>query len=142
MTKMIIQGDNIIRKSITIVPGKILIKGNVILFTIQIEDHFKKQILNFDSPRTILATKKCGVALDDCILKEQSEFKTKFVKNDVQELRYQHHVKRVHNSILKVLHARRDISILFTSQQIRENTISGGFQIRAIHDPSQSNRRS
>jgi hypothetical protein len=112
MTKMIIQGYYIIRKNITLVPGKILVKGNVILFTIQVEDHFKKQVLNFDSPRTILATKRCGVALEDCILKDQpeSEFKAKLVKNEVKQLRYQHHVKRVHNSILKVLHARRDIS--------------------------------
>jgi hypothetical protein len=99
------------RTVVHLITGKFLIKGRALNANLKIDGICKRMTLNFGSPRTLYASKLCGICFEDCLLKDESDFRLKGVRKEVQDLRYEHHLRRVESSLIKVHQARAVISI-------------------------------
>jgi hypothetical protein len=96
-----------------LVPGKQYLKGKMLHFLIQKRDRQYWIALNFESPRTDFITKITGISLSDCTQKDIKEFKVKGIREEVINLRYQHHLQKVEDCLFKIYFNRKKLCMKF-----------------------------
>jgi hypothetical protein len=92
-----------------------MIMHKTITFQVKLKEKTLKLQLNFDSPRTKYISKVTGVSFLDCIQRPIEEFQVKGVRDDVINLRYQHHYEEVGKNLLQLYTSRRYLSTALIS---------------------------
>jgi len=74
-----------------------------------------KHQLDFNSPRTISAAVELGITFEDCIKKCKEDFMSSSIDSRLCKLKYEHHCRRVLESLKSVYELRENRSIFIGS---------------------------
>ena len=70
----------------------------------------KKYPIDFTLPLTLEAASQLGIAYEDCIKKSKDEYITSSIDRKLQELKYEHHCKRITSTIRSLFYQIEDLS--------------------------------